>query len=69
MGKNSHYATGDPEMQAIIDAIVAQRKIVLDLKLMRQGMNERIDEVTKSIECGYGSVLTCLLILIIGCIS
>jgi len=49
MGKYSHYATGDPEMQGIIDAIVAQRKIVLDRKAMKQGMDDMIDAKTKSL--------------------
>jgi precorrin isomerase len=53
MGKNSHYATGDPELQAAIDAILSQRKIILDHKILKEGMNERIAARTKTLNCQF----------------
>lgn len=51
MGKYSHYAQGDPEIQGILDAIAANRKLVLDRHIIRKEVNGAVDMGNESLNC------------------
>lgn len=54
MGKNTHYASGDPELQSIIQSIISSRpppNSPLEITSFRDGLNSIIDDRLQSFTC------------------
>jgi hypothetical protein len=60
MGKHSHFASGDPEIQGVIDAILANRKLVLDPEVIRKEVSGKVDAGNNALNCEFSAV--CILI-------